>query len=270
MSCRSHADVVADARVRHSLNFLEYKMKTTLSVLLLTAALVCAARPLWAQDARATLGGRVTDAQGALVPSATVIVVSDDTAVKQETHTNQQGNWAIGFLLPGHYHFSVSTAGFKTTVRNGIELQSADYKQIDVQMEMGAMTQSVEVTAAAALIDTSSAVSGTVISEVEMTEMPTISHVPTLLAVLSPGVVAQDQNNNIVRPWSYIGASQFTADGGRNNIYSNNFQLDGMPNTKAGGYVAFIPPMDSLQEFRVQTNAYDASIGRQAGATINM
>ena len=72
------------------------------------------------------------------------------------------------------------------------------------------------------------------------------------------------------RPWSYIGASQFTADGGRNNIYSNNFVLDGMPNTKAGGYVAFIPPMDSMQEFRVQTNAYDASIGRQAGATLNM
>ena len=103
-----------------------------------------------------------------------------------------------------------------------------------------------------------------------MTEMPTISHVPTLLATLSPGVVAQDQNNNIVRPWSYIGASQVTADGGRNNIYSNNFQLDGMPNTKAGGYVAFIPPMDSMKEFRVQTNAYDASIGRQAGATMNM
>ena len=245
--------------------------KIPLSALLSVTALLCAAgNVLWGQDVRATLGGRVTDAQGAVVPNASVVVVSDDTAVKQETKTNHQGNWAIAFLLPGHYHFSITTAGFKTTVRSGIELQAADNKQIDVQMEMGAMTQSVEVTAAAPLIDTSSAISGTVISQVEMTEMPTISHVPTLLAILSPGVVAQDQNNNIVRPWSYIGASQFTADGGRNNIYSNNFQLDGMPNTKAGGYVAFIPPMDSLQEFRVQTNAYDASIGRQAGATINM
>ncbi len=83
-------------------------------------------------------------------------------------------------------------------------------------------------------------------------------------------MVAQDQNANVAHLWSYNAASQFTADGGRNNVWSNNFQLDGAPDTKAGGDIGFIPPMDSVQEFRVQTNAYDASIGRQAGATINM
>src|SRR5215471_9963975 len=223
-----------------------------------------------AQDARATIGGRVIDTQSAPVPNAAIEVIAEDTAIRQTTITNDQGNWTIQFLLPGRYRFSVSRPGFKTMIRDGLTLQAADIKQFDVVLEVGAINQSVEVTAETALIDTTSATSGTVISSREMTEMPTLSHVPTLLAVLSPGVVAQDQNNNIVRPWSYIGASQFTADGGRNNIYSNNFQLDGMPNTKAGGYVAFIPPMDSLQEFRVQTNAYDASIGRQAGATINM
>jgi hypothetical protein len=100
--------------------------------------------------------------------------------------------------------------------------------------------------------------------------MPTFSHVITLLSVLSPGVVAQDQNNNVAHLWSYNAASQFTADGGRNNLYSNTYQLDGMQDMKSGGDVAFIPPEDSVQEFRVQTNAYDAAIGRQAGATINM
>jgi hypothetical protein len=70
--------------------------------------------------------------------------------------------------------------------------------------------------------------------------------------------------------WSYLGGSQFTADGGRNNTWSNTFQLDGMPNSQHGGNVSFIPPMDSVQEFRVSTNAYDASIGRQAGATVNL
>ena len=229
-----------------------------------------AALNLPAQDARATIGGRVSDFQGAAVPNAAIEVIAEDTAVRQTTITNEQGNWTVQFLLPGRYRFSVSRPGFKTMIRDGLTLQAADIKQLDVVLEVGAITQSVEVTAEAALIDTTSATSGTVISSREMTEMPTLSHVPTLLAVLSPGVVAQDQNNNIVRPWSYIGASQFTADGGRNNIYSNNFVLDGMPNTKAGGYVAFIPPMDSMQEFRVQTNAYDASIGRQAGATLNM
>src|SRR6266568_4022837 len=159
-------------------------LKNALSAFLSVVALISAVENVSrAQDVRATIGGRVTDPQGAAVPGATVVVVSDDTAVKQQTQTNQQGNWAISFLLPGHYRFSVASQGFKTSVRAGIELQAADNKQIDVQMEVGAMTQSVEVTAAAPLIDTSSAISGTVISQVEMTEMPTISHVPTLLAI---------------------------------------------------------------------------------------
>ena len=222
------------------------------------------------QDVRASLGGRVTDAQGAAVPRARVIVTSGDTGVKQQTQTNGQGNWTVQFLKPGAYEFSIAATGFKTAVQKGIVLQASDSKQLDTTVEIGALSESVQVTAEVPLIDTTSATSGTVISQNQMSEMPTISHVPTLLAILAPGVVQQDQNNNIVRPWSYIGASQFTADGGRNNVYSNNFQLDGMPNTKSGGYVAFIPPMDSLQEFRVQTNAYDASIGRQAGATLNM
>src|SRR5262245_38354627 len=190
-------------------------------------ALLLAALQTRAQDARATLGGRVTDTQGAAVPRAAITVISDETGVKLQTSTNEQGNWTVQFLLPGRYHFSVATAGFKTSVMEGIALHAADQKQIDVQLEVGAISQSVEVTGEALLIDTTSATSGTIISSREMTELPTLSHVPTLLAVLSPGVVAQDQNNNIVRPWSYIGASQFTADGGRNNIYSNNFLLDG-------------------------------------------
>ena len=92
---------------------------------------------------------------------------------------------------------------------------------------------------------------------------------PTLFALLTPGATQHDQGSNVVRGWSNDGASGFYVNGGRGTA-SNNFQLDGMPNAKTGGDISFIPPMDSVQEFRVQTNAYDASIGRQAGATINM
>jgi hypothetical protein len=91
-----------------------------------------------------------------------------------------------------------------------------------------------------------------------------------MLAALTPGVIGQYQNNNVGHLWSYNAASQFTANGGRNNIYSNNFLLDGFPDTRTGGNISFIPPTDSLEQFRVQVNAYDASIGRQAGSTVNM
>ncbi len=223
-----------------------------------------------AQEVRATLGGKVTDSQGGLVAGANVTVVSDDTGVLHRSKSNAQGNWTAEFLLPGHYHFSISLDGFKTAERAGIQLQAADSKQIDVTLEVGSSAQSIVVTAEAPLVDNTSAVSGTVINSAEIEEMPSSSHVVTLLALLSPGVIPQDQDDNVVQAWSNNGASQFTANGGRNNVWSNSFQLDGMPNSKSGGYVSFIPPMDSVQEFRVQTNAYDASIGRQAGATINM
>src|SRR5262249_3072926 len=145
-----------------------------------------------------------------------------------------------------------------------------DNKVIDVQVEIGAASAEVSVTSESLLIDTTSATSGTVITREEVLEMPSSSRVATLLATLSPGVVAQDQNNNPIHMWSYNAASQFTANGGRNNVRSNDFQLDGMPNIKAGGNVAFVPPPDAIAEFRVQINAYDALIGRQAGATVQI
>jgi len=224
----------------------------------------------WAQESRATLGGRVLDAQGAVVPGATVVVTSDDTGVKQQTRTNAQGNWSVQFLIPGRYSFIITAPGFKTAERKGVTLQTADMKQIDVGLEVGAIAETISVTASAELIDTTSATSGTVITQEQITEMPSMSRVTTLLATLSPGVMQQDQNQNIAHLWSYNAGSEFTVNGGRNNIRSNQFELDGMPNIRTDGRVGFIPPPDAVQEFRVQMNAYDASIGRQAGATIQM
>jgi hypothetical protein len=126
------------------------------------------------------------------------------------------------------------------------------------------------VTAETPLIDTSAAVSGTVITTEQMLEMPSMSRVPTLLATLSPGVIQQDQNQNVAHLWSHDAASQFTVNGGRNNQRSNTFELDGMPNLKTGGQIAYVPPPDSIQEVKVVMNAYDAQIGRQAGGTIQM
>ncbi|MDQ2777389.1 MAG: carboxypeptidase-like regulatory domain-containing protein [Acidobacteriota bacterium] len=244
--------------------------RSVLRQTVILAVAIAAATQAHAQEVRAAMGGRVTDAQGSAVAKAALVVESEDTNVQYSTQTNNDGNWTVQFLLPGHYRFSVSAPGFKSSERRGIELQASDNKLIDSQLQVGDSSQTISVTAEVPLIDTTSATSGTVITEEELNEIPSLTHIPTLLATLSPGVVAQYQNNNVGHLWSYNAASQFTADGGRNNVYSNMYLLDGMPNIKAGGDEAFIPPTDTLSEFRVQTNAYDASIGRQAGATINM
>ncbi len=242
-------------------------MRSTGSILV--AVCLCSLACL-AQESRATLSGRVTDLQNAVIPGAEAVVTSQETGVKQQTKTNDQGIWVVQFLIPGHYSLSIAAPGFKRAERTGITLQTADWKQMDITLEIGAVAETVSVRAEAPLIDTTSATSGTVITKEQIEEMPSMSRVTTLLATLSPGVLAQDQNQNVAHLWSYNAASEFTADGGRNNIRSNEFELDGMPNTRDQGRVAFIPPPDSVQEFRVQMNAYDASIGRQTGSTIQM
>src|SRR5258708_38896706 len=117
-----------------------------------------------AQEVRATLGGRVTDAQGAIIPNAAVMVVSDYTGVVQRTKTNKQGNWAIEFLIPGHYRFTVAADGFKTSERTDIELHASDSKQFYRLMEVCAASQSIVLTSKAPLLNNTSAVSGTLTS----------------------------------------------------------------------------------------------------------
>jgi Carboxypeptidase regulatory-like domain len=107
-----------------------FRNMTNLSklALLIAAVLSLCVLPLdtAAQEARATLGGRVTDPQGAAVPEAIVAVTSDDTGVAYQTQTSAQGSWIIEFLLPGHYRFSVTKLGFRVANRLAIRLQTAD------------------------------------------------------------------------------------------------------------------------------------------------
>jgi len=239
-------------------------------ILAVLTLFVCLAASLFAQETRATLSGRVIDAQGAAVPGADVAVISDQTSVRQDTKTNEQGNWSIRFLNPGPYTVQITAEGFKQVERKGIVLQTSDSKQIDTKLEIGATTTQLTVTAEVPLIDTTAATSGTVIDQEHILEMPSQSRVLTVLATLSPGVFQQDQNNNTAHLWSHDAASALEVNGGRNNTRSNNYELNGMPNLKTGGQVGFMPAPEAVQEFRVVMNAYDSSIGRQAGGTIQM
>jgi len=224
--------------------------------------------PLQAQESRAILEGRVTDQQGAIVPGATVAVISEQTGVRQQTTANDQGAWTMRFLNPGAYTISISAPNFKTFERRGVILQVADSKQIDATLELGEVTERVVVTADAPLIDTNSATSGTVIESKTIAELPSQSRIAYLLAALSPGVQALDQNQNVALMWSNNAASDIRVNGGRDRR-SNEFLLDGMPN-QTNDRVAYIPPSDAVAEFRVMTNAYDAQYGRQSGGTINV
>src|ERR1035437_5548438 len=230
------------------------------------------------QESRASLAGKVTDPQNAVVVGATVTVISVETGVVQTATTNQAGEWRVQFLNPGHYSFEVNAAGFKGAQHNVIELQVGDQKTADVQLQIGAVTETVTVGAEAPLIDTDAAVSGTVITTKELEELPSQSQVPTLLAGLTPGTVIGNGVSGGVYLWSNLGASGVQANGSgsvagsgaQNSYYAVQYQLDGAYDSNANGTVSFIPPQDAISEFRMASNAYDASIGRTSGATLSM
>lgn len=221
-----------------------------------------------AQESRATLEGSVRDQHGAFIPNASVQVTSEETGVSQHVLTSNEGRWSVRFLNPGAYTLTVAAQNFQTIERKGITLEVADDKRIDLILSVGSRSEVITIKADAPLIDTSSAISGTVIDSATISELPMESRISYLLAGLSPGVHLQDQNNNVAFMWSINAASQILVNGGRDQR-SNEYLLDGMPN-QTQDRVAFIPPSDSVAEFRVMTNAYDAQYGREAGATFNV
>lgn len=254
--------------------------KSTLTFALAASLLLLFAGTLgsFGQESRASLAGKVTDPTDAVVAGATVTVTSVETGVVQNATTNQAGEWRVQFLNPGHYSFEVNAPGFRAAQHNAIELQVGDLKTVDVQLHVGTVAETVTVGTEGTLIDTDAAVSGTVITTKELEELPSLSQVPTLLAGLTPGVVVGNGVSGGVYLWSTNGASQVQADGSgsvagsgaQNSNSATQYRLDGAYDSSSGGTIGFIPPQDSISEFRVTSNAYDASIGRQSGATIDM
>ncbi|MDR3724804.1 MAG: carboxypeptidase-like regulatory domain-containing protein [Terracidiphilus sp.] len=235
------------------------------------ALLIVGSINIWGQEVTAALGGKVTDPSGAVVQKAIVAVTSDATGVTRSTSTNSNGEWRVESLNAGAYRFEVSAAGFSKLSHSSVELQIGDRKFVDVQLQIGLQTETVSVEATTPLIDTTAAVSGGVLTTKDFEELPSKSNVPTLMAGLVPGVtVGGATGASVGHLWSNASDSNIMANAAGSGTRATNYTLDGGTDTSESGQVAFVPPMDSIAEIRVITNAYDASIGRQSGATINM
>src|SRR4051812_47283347 len=171
---------------------MEMEMKLALRLILTgcTVALV----PLAAQDARGTILGRVTDPTGAVITGAKVDAVNTDTGVHASSSSNSAGDYILPYLLPGPYNLSIEQTGFKTSNRNGIVLREGDRISTDIRMEVGDTTQTVEVTAAAPLLDTSTASLGQTVDQREIRELPTKDGMVLIVATFAPGVTFTPQS----------------------------------------------------------------------------
>lgn len=251
--------------------------KTFRWLLTLSAAalfsVVALVAPSAAQENRATIVGTVTDPQGGVIPNATIKATNIETNTATTTTSNESGLYTLPFLPVGKYQISISASGMKTAVRDNIELRVGDRIQLDFRMEVGAVSETVSITSNAPLLETATASRGQVIDEEKVRDLPLLGRNPFLLAALASGVqITPSQGSISFRPFDNGGMDAISINGGRQR--SNEFLIDGQPNTGTEngtiGALSFVPSPDAVQEFRVQSNTYDAQFGRTGGGTINV
>lgn len=230
-------------------------------------ALCCFVLPLCGQDSRGTLLGRVLDQSDAVVGGAAVEAKNVDTGVRFTSTTNKSGDYIFPLLVPGSYSVKVESAGFKTYTRTGIAVHVNDQMTINVAMELGQASQTVQVSAETPLLDTSSASIGYVVDSRTIMEMPLKDGMVLTMATFAPGVIFTPESAGYVRPFDTSSPSTMSIDGTRSG--SNQFMMDGAPNMQ-GSQVAYSPPPGVVDEFKVQAASFDASGGFMGGASINM
>ncbi len=239
------------------------KIKSSLLVICLMA---CASAVVFAQEFRGSIAGRVTEGSGAVVANAQVTATNVATNASTNSTTNESGAYAVLFLTPGQYSVAVEAKGFKKSLHQNIEVRVGDKLELDVLLEVGTVSETVNVTSDASLLETNTASSGQVIDRRRISELPLSDGNPFVLARLAPGI-AYNGDLLFSRPFDNGGSSSIVADGAPGG---NEFTLDGTPNQASGRRVAFIPPADAVQEFKVETASFDAQQSHTAGATVNV
>ena len=221
---------------------------------------------LWGQEARGSISGRVADPTGAVVPSASVTVVNVATNVARRLTTNETGYYEANFLEPSEYSITVEAGGFKKSVRTGLTVNVSARLEINFSLEVGGLAETVEVTAEAPLLETTTASGGRVLDQRQLINLPFSDLNPFALTALAPGMQWTGQPE-YRRPFDNGGTSSFNTMGG---VGQNEYTVDGMTVTGSGRRVGFVPPADSVSEFKLETSNFDASQGFTSGAAINV
>src|SRR3984957_11357706 len=207
---------------------------------------------------------QVPDTSDAVVVGATVTATNSQTNAVRTSTTNSAGNYTFPAMPPGVYNVKAETRGFKGEVREGVELEVEQIARIDFHLQVGAVTETVEVTGGAPLLTTESATVGTVIDNNRIVSLPLNGRSFTQLIALTPNV----SYNSVAsggQASARQGGDRTTQEifvGGLRREYTN-FTLDGVQNTDPGfNTYAVLPSIDALQEFKVQTGVYPAEFGR--------
>ncbi len=225
----------------------------------------------FAQTFQAQITGEVRDPSGSVVPNVKLTATNIATGAPFTTESNQQGIYRLLALPPGQYNIAGSLTGFKTYEQGPVTLQVNDNVTLNITLQVGDASERVVVTASAEALQTQTASVGQVVNTRTIEGLPLNVRDPLALIGLTPGVTfganfgnggGQELGRNFFK-------SDFNVGGGRSG--SQELLLDGAANTTPDVNRGVInPPVDSVQEFKVQANSYDAEFGRTSGGVINV
>ena len=231
-------------------------------ILLLSASSVVAQ-----QADTAVIVGTVGDATGAVIPGVELRLTHVSTGAPYTAQTDATGYYRTPPLRIGEYVMEVESSGFKRTQRTGVILNAGDTRRVDILLEVGDLTETIEVTAQAPLLQTTEGSTATVMENRQILELPLNGRDYLQLARISAGVTPPARSGVANRQGISVGGSQAT---------QVNFIIDGIDNnnqsiaSQGGQKEAIKPQLDAIQEFKILTNSYSAEYGRSMGGVVTM
>ncbi|MEO6815952.1 MAG: TonB-dependent receptor, partial [Edaphobacter sp.] len=221
-----------------------------------------------AQVDEGSITGVIQDATGAVVPGAQVNLLNTDQGIKLDVKSNNAGQYTFSPVRIGHYTVTVSAPGFSTTTQTNLSVNVGQSLQVNVQLKLGSTAETVEVNTAPPLLQTDESSVGQVITEKSVNDLPLNGRNFTFLAQLGAGAQTPQADTR-----GNAASGAFSANGLRPS--QNNYLLDGIDNNSNavdflnGTNFAVLPPVDAISQFKVQTAAFSAELGRSAGAVLN-
>src|SRR5712671_3331499 len=237
------------------------------SWLVLSLCLICSTL-MSAQSTGGRILGRVADSSGAVLASVKVTAANEATGIARETKTDASGDYFLLEVPVGTYTLSFDLSGFKTLVRKNVVLDVNQVITLNTTMQIGTSKEVVEVTSEAPLVDTTSTQLGAVVNDRTVTQLPLNARDTYQFLQLQPGVMSTvGSPNSVVYGTDRAGA--VSVNGGRGR--SNNFSVNGGDaNDQFVNLPTVQPSPDSIEEFRVLTNTFDAEYGRNSGSVVNV
>jgi hypothetical protein len=228
--------------------------------------------PLAAQTIRGTITGTITDPTGGVLPGATVTAVNTATGIGTNVVTDARGSYTLPLLTPGTYQVIIELSGFKKTVREGVLVEIAQTTRVDLALQVGTVSEAVQVTGESALVRSTTAELGQVIQMKHIQELPLNGRFFQHLITLTPGAMPFYSRGDSAENASSGGARIATAHTVNGMPWSgNNYLLDGVVNNEPlNAYINITPPLEAIQEFKVQTNNPTAEFGIFGGAAVNL